>query len=239
MLTPTVLPDYEAVSLAAALSLAARLESSPHALLCLATGSTPVRAYQIFAEHARRAPTLVRFMSVVKLDEWGGIPIDRPATCESYLRRPLLEPLRLLSRYVGFASQPQNPARECARIQNWLAVQGPIDTCVLGLGVNGHLGFNEPADALQPHAHVARLSPESLAHPMIQDEPVKPTFGLTLGMADILHSRRILLLVSGASKRAALQRLLDGPISTHFPASFLHLHPNVTLLTDDAASSAP
>jgi galactosamine-6-phosphate isomerase len=103
---------------------------------------------------------------------------------------------------------------------------------VLGLGVNGHLGFNEPGSDLQPHAHVAHLSPASLAHAMLSQTTVRPTFGLTLGMADILQSHRILLLVSGAAKREPLDRLLASPISTQFPASLLSHHASVTLLCD-------
>lgn len=237
MLAASILPDHEAVSAAAALSIAARLESKPHALLCLATGNTPMRAYEILARHGRSAPFLTRFATVLKLDEWGGIPMDRPATCESFLRTALVGPLGMEGRYVGFNSNPANPSAECARIRDWLAAHGPIDTAVLGLGVNGHIGFNEPADALQPHAHVATLSPDSLCHAMIREEPERPTFGLTLGMADLLHARRVLLLVTGKSKREPLRRLLAGPISTRFPASFLQLHPDVTLLADEAAAA--
>ena len=109
--------------------------------------------------------------------------------------------------------------------------------CVLGLGSNGHLGFNEPADALHPHAHVAQLSPESLAHPMVRGTSTPLTYGLTLGMADILHSKQVLLLVSGRHKRDVLRRLLDDrTVSTRFPASFLWLHQDVTCFCDaDAA----
>jgi galactosamine-6-phosphate isomerase len=236
MLAPTVLADHEAVSTAAAVSIAARLESKPHALLCLATGSTPLRTYEILARHGRAAPCLTRFMKVIKLDEWGGLAMERPGTCETFLRNALVTPLGLDSRYVGFNSNPANPAAECARIRDWLAANGPIDTAILGLGLNGHLGFNEPDDALQPHAHIATLSPESLRHSMLANEPERPAFGLTLGMTDIFHARRILLLVTGKAKRDALRRLTQGPITARFPASFLHLHPEVTLLVDAAAA---
>ena len=175
-------------------------------------------------------------MKVIKLDEWGGLAMERPGTCETFLRNALVTPLGLDSRYIGFNSNPANPAAECARIRDWLAANGPIDTAVLGLGLNGHLGFNEPDDALQPHTHIATLSPESLRHSMLANEPERPTFGLTLGMSDLLHARRILLLVTGKAKRDALRRLIQGPITTRFPASFLHLHPEVTLLVDAAAA---
>jgi galactosamine-6-phosphate isomerase len=108
---------------------------------------------------------------------------------------------------------------------------------VLGLGVNGHIGFNEPAAALELHAHVAQLSPASLEHAMLRQTTRRPTYGLTLGMADLLQSRDVLLLVTGAAKREALHRLLTGPIATDFPASLLQLHQNALILCDAAANS--
>jgi galactosamine-6-phosphate isomerase len=106
---------------------------------------------------------------------------------------------------------------------------------VLGLGVNGHVGFNEPADFLEPHSHRSSLSQASLEHVMLHQSRQQPTYGLTLGMADLLQSREVLLLVSGAAKREPLERLLAGKISTQFPASLLQLHPRVTLLCDAEA----
>jgi galactosamine-6-phosphate isomerase len=235
MLSPSVFPDHEAMSRAAADLLAGEISRKPDTLLCLATGATPMRSYELLAARRTTVAGLFDRLRVLKLDEWGGIPMEDPATCESFLRKSFIAPLGLEERFVGFRSQPENRAAECDRIRLWLAGNGPIDLCVLGLGVNGHLGFNEPADALQPHAHVATLSAESLSHSMIAKAKVEPEFGLTLGMADLLRARQILLVVSGHSKRAALKQLLSGRISTHFPASFLWLHGNATLLCDQAA----
>jgi galactosamine-6-phosphate isomerase len=171
----------------------------------------------------------------IKLDEWGGLAMDDPATCEFQLRRTLITPLGAADRYTAFESQPADRATECARIAGWIASNGPIDLCVLGLGMNGHLGFNEPADRLTPHAHIAKLTEASLTHAMLEQTTGRPTYGLTLGIADLLQAREVLLLVSGASKRSPLQRLLSGQIETQFPASFLHLHPRVTALVDAQA----
>jgi galactosamine-6-phosphate isomerase len=110
--------------------------------------------------------------------------------------------------------------------------EGPIDICILGLGRNGHLALNEPAEWLQPFCHVAALTEESLQHPMIADMESKPTYGLTLGMQEILHSRKIIMLVTGAGKRQVATAFLNGKISTSLPASFLWLHPHVECLVD-------
>jgi galactosamine-6-phosphate isomerase len=236
MLTPIVLADHEAVSRHAADWLIDRLRHNPSALWCLATGATPMRAYALVAEQGTREPALFAKCRVIKLDEWGGLPPDDPATCEHHLRSSLISPLGLNERYVAFDSRPADPEVECHRIAEWLAANGPIDTCVLGLGVNGHVGFNEPAASLQPHAHVAQLSESSLAHAMLGQSAARPHFGLTLGMADLIQSRHVLLLVTGSAKRGPLRQLLGGRITTQFPASLLDLHPNVLLLCDAAAN---
>ena len=231
MLKPKVSPDHESLSRHAADWLAARLRARPDALLCLASGGTPTRTYELLASQPQR----LRRARFLKLDEWGGLAMNDPATCESYFRRLLLAPLGRAHRLHGLRSRPADPETECREVRAWLAVNGPIDVCILGLGVNGHLGFNEPAAALQPFAHVAKLSAASLNHGMLSNARNRPSYGLTLGMADLLASREILLLVSGRHKRAVLRRLLAGTVTPRLPASFLWLHPRVTLLCDEAA----
>jgi galactosamine-6-phosphate isomerase len=234
MLQPQVFPDHEAVSRHAAEWIAELLRERPTSLLCLASGATPRHTYQLLVENGSREPSLVNQCRILKLDEWGGLPIADPATCEKHLQSEFVMPLGLADRYVGFDSNPQDAQAECTLIAAWLERNGPIDICVLGLGTNGHIGFNEPAASLQPHAHVAELSAASLSHAMITQSAVRPTYGLTLGMADLLQSRHVVLLVTGTRKRRPLEQLLSGQISTQFPASLLQLHPSVQLLCDAA-----
>jgi len=215
--------------------LAERVRQKPDALLCLATGATPTRTYQLLAQQGAMEPALFARARVLKLDEWGGLAVDDPASCEHHLRSLLIGPLGMESRYQGFQCQPADPQAECNRIARWLEQDGPIDVCVLGLGVNGHVGFNEPAPMLQPHAHVAQLADSSLQHAMLALSRGRPGFGLTLGMAELLHAREVLLLVSGPAKREPMRRLLDARIASEFPASLLSLHPALTLLCDQAA----
>ena len=227
----------EAMSQLACAFIVAELEQRPNLLLCASAGSTPTRASQLLAEEGKRRPALFDQLRVLKIDEWGGLAMDNPGTCEVYLRRHLAGPLGLgPDRYQGFASQPADFEAECERVTRWLDTHGPIDICVLGLGVNGHLALNEPGDELAPHAHPARLAAESMVHPMLQASASRPSCGLTLGMGDILKSRRILLLVNGARKREPLQRLLQPVISTRYPGSFLWLHADVTILCDREAA---
>lgn len=238
MKSPTVVcDDAEDLSRKAARRVLTALASKPDLLLCAAGGSTPLRTYQVLARHRERQPNVFRRLRVVKLDEWGGLPMGGPGTCEQQLQSHLLAPLGVSGkRYLGFRSDPSDAEQECAGIRRRLAAEGPIDLCILGLGMNGHVAMNEPAPALQPQAHVARLADLTLLHPMLAEAKLKPTFGLTLGMAEILAAREILLLVSGAAKREPLRKFMQREITTNFPASLLWLHSNWTLLCDrDAA----
>jgi len=229
--------DAEAMSRKAVERILHALNRNPGLLLCAAGGSTPLRAYGLLAHDRSRHPDLFQGLRVIKLDEWGGLKMNAPGSCEHQLRTHLVAPLELSEdRYFGFNSDPSDPQAECERARHYLADRGPIDLCVLGLGMNGHLGMNEPAPSLQPEAHIAQLAPTTLRHPMLTEATDSPGYGLTLGMAEILHSREILLLVSGAAKREPLRRLRRREITTEFPASFLWLHPNCTLLCDREAA---
>jgi galactosamine-6-phosphate isomerase len=235
MIKPTiqVCDDLEAVSRNAAQRILHALSRKPDLLLCPASGFTPLRTYELLAEHAAQHAADFRSLRVVKLDEWGGLAPDDPGACEAQIKTLVMGPLGITAdRYFGFASNAADPQAECERIRRRLATEGPIDLCVLGLGMNGHIAMNEPAAFLQASAHVASLTESTLRHPMLADARSKPAFGLTLGMADLLASREILLLVSGAAKREPLRKLLRREITTNFPASFLWLHPNWTLLCD-------
>jgi galactosamine-6-phosphate isomerase len=237
MVKHRVFSDDEVMSRFVADRIAACLDEKPDSLICLATGATPTRTYELLSERHLRHPSLLAKARLLKLDEWGGLAMDDPASCEAYLRRVLVDRHGLADRYVAFQSCPPDADLECQRISSWLEQNGPIDLCVLGLGINGHLGFNEPAPFLQPHSHVARLSEASLGHRMVAEARSRPTFGLTLGMADLLCSREIFLLVSGPVKREPLQQLLSGQITTQFPASLLHLHANTMIICDSSAVS--
>lgn len=233
-----VYPDEEAMSAAAAAWLARELDLCPTLLTSLATGASPRRMYELLAARAWQEPGLFARARWIKLDEWGGLAMGDPATCETFLRERLLDPIGVPpERYFGWESRPADVETECRRVADWLAAHGPIDVQILGLGANGHLGLNEPAPELQGGPHRAQLSPVSLSHAMLRRSKGRVAYGLTLGMDDILASRRILLLVPGARKAPQLLRLLTGGVSNEFPASWLQRHADVVVFCDAAAAS--
>ena len=219
--------------------LCEELKQKPEMLLCLSAGGTPTGLYEeLVRRHIRNPKPFGRFRAM-GVDEWGGLPAGSPGTCQADLEIKLLAPMEIKrSRFQLFRTNSANPERECARMARWLAANGPIDVCILGLGLNGHVAMNEPNRALNPHIHVATLAQSSSHHPMLKSAKRRPRYGLTLGLHEILSSRKILLLVSGEAKRPILKKLLQSPVTTNLPASFLWLHPHTTVLCDQAALGA-
>jgi galactosamine-6-phosphate isomerase len=223
--------DYEAMSLAAAQLVYAAIRAKPDLLLCAATGGSPTGLYQELQKYYQEDSEAFQDLRVVKLDEWGGLHARHPATCEHYLQQHVIGPLGISeSHYFGFDADTKDPERECKRVQDLLAAQGPIDVCVLGMGVNGHIGLNEPSVKLIDHCHVAELANTTLNHVMVADLETKPSYGITLGMKDILAAEHIILLVTGAGKEEATKQLLYGKVTNQYPVTHLQLHPRADCL---------
>ena len=228
--------NYDGLSRLGANLVLAELKRKPDLILCASAGGSPTGMYARLAARCARDPALFRKLRILQVDEWYGLPAGHEASCESDLRRKLIEPLRIPpARFIRLNTTAPDPAAECARVNRWLSAYGPIDICILGLGTNGHIAMNEHSAQAVPTAHVARLAPSSRRHALLQDLPRKPRFGMTLGLGDILGSRKILLLVSGTAKQPVLARLTECRVNTQFPASFLWLHSQATVLCDRAS----
>jgi galactosamine-6-phosphate isomerase len=225
--------DYTRLSNTASLILIADIREKKDLLICAATGGSPNGLYGKLAEEFKVNGILFSKIRILKLDEWGGIPMNDSNTCHSYLQKHVISPLKIdNSRYIAFDNNARNPEEECQRIQMEIDAKGPIDICILGLGKNGHLGLNEPANFLHKDCHIAKLTESTMQHSMAQSMANKPSFGMTVGIKDILQSKKILLLITGQQKQESIRRLLTGEISTQLPASFLWLHSNVECLID-------
>jgi galactosamine-6-phosphate isomerase len=201
------------------------LQRNPKSLLCAATGNSPTGVYKKLAE--KQGVINTAQLKFIKLDEWYGLGADDAGSCDEYLQTNLFGPLNISShRCVAFDGKTSEPEKECSRIAAWLDDNGPIDLCILGLGKNGHVAFNEPAEFLQPRAHLAKLSATSLEHPMIKGNGETVKYGITLGVGDIMRSKKIILLVNGTHKKAVMKKLMEQKVSAQLPASLLWLHGN-------------
>ena len=225
--------DYDEMSQLAVQSVLSELKKNPDQLLCPASGNSAVGVFESLAQAFKENPQNFKELRILMLDEWYGLAPEDPNSCEAFLQKHIIQPLSISKeRYFSFTSHASDPERECKRMADKLNQQGPIDICILGIGRNGHIGFNEPADSLTPYCHVAPLSEMSKNHAMIAEIESPPEFGLTLGMVDILQAKKIILLLTGDSKRNVIEELLSKKITTQLPASLLWLHPNVECYLD-------
>ncbi|GGW44221.1 galactosamine-6-phosphate isomerase [Arenibacter certesii] len=228
--------DYNEMSQMASDQVIANLREQPKKLLCPTKGASPMGLYKNLVEYHEKESKLFDELTIIKQDEWGGLSASDPNSCETYLKTNLLEPLKISQeRFMSFDSSPVDAKKECNRMDNEIQEKGPIDICILGMGKNGHLGFNEPDKHLIPNCHIAELSPTSLMGSMTKTMLHKPNYGLTLGMAHILQSKTIIFLLSGEGKYEATKKLMNKEISTYLPASFLWLHPNVHCYLDKSS----
>lgn len=226
--------NYQEMSDHAAKLVIDDLESKSDLLFCAASGGSPTGLYARMVEKYQDSPDFFSQMQVVKLDEWVGLAPDSKFSSEFDIRQKLLTPLNHPEdQYFGFDLQPTDPQVECERIQDELEAKGPVDICILGIGVNGHLALNEPSEFLKTYCHVADLSETTLSHGMIQEVGIPLKQGMTLGMGNIFESRHVVLLITGKGKKAIVEQFLTQKVSNMLPASLLWLHPNATVILDE------
>ncbi|RMG76719.1 MAG: galactosamine-6-phosphate isomerase [Bacteroidetes bacterium] len=226
--------DDEKMSRAAARAILAHIQKNPRACLGIATGNSPARCYELLAEHARVSPGFFDQTTLVQLDEWVGLAPDHPASCAFYIRKKLLEPLGLSPENAFlFNGAHPHPATECRRANDFLDARNGLDLCILGVGKNGHLGFNEPATRFSKRTHLTPLEPLTQTHAMVKNVALKPTFGISLGMEDLTRARHICLLFSGAGKGNVYRFLQTREVSPSVPVSALWAHPDTQCFVGD------
>ncbi|MGE0455270.1 MAG: 6-phosphogluconolactonase [Vicinamibacteria bacterium] len=227
--------DAGAGTLAAADALCGWLEAGLVKRLMLAAGRTPLPLY---AEVARRRPGLAG-LEVFVLDEYVGVPLEHPRTCSNLLRRHVQQAWGVApERYHALSSLESDALASVLAHELKLDRAGGLDAIVLGLGTNGHLGFNEPGSDPAGGARVLALEPVSIAanRDWFGGEHA-PALGASVGLRTVLGARRALLVAFGAEKAAAVRAMLRGPREAACPASWLRGHPDAHVFLDEAAGS--
>ncbi len=231
-------PDYNAMSAAAAEMIAMQIMQKPNSILGLATGSTPEGTYSCLVSKFLRGQVDFSGVTSVNLDEYYPITPDNAQSYRYFMNHNLFDHVNInkANTYVPDGTAADG-ATEAGRYEALVESLGPVDIQVLGIGRNGHIGFNEPGSELIPETHVTELAESTIeanARFFASKDEV-PTHALTMGIGTILKAKEILLLVSGKEKHDALMRLLEGKVTTECPATLLLLHPNVTVLCDTEA----
>ena len=237
----TLVKDEVELGTVAARLIAQQVQKKPASILALPTGQTPLPMYQALAHMERCGQVSLSGVHTFNLDEFWRLPADHPGSYHAYMQREFFAHVSIPSTHIHLLDgMAADAVAECARYEAAIAALGGLDLAILGIGENGHIGFNEPGSALDSHTRLVTLTPTTRAANAIffASEEEVPHQALTLGIAAILAARRILLLAGGESKAQALHLALHGPITPDLPASALQRHPHVTILADrDAAGN--
>jgi glucosamine-6-phosphate deaminase len=237
----TVFKTEREASVALARRVAADLAATPAIVLGLPTGRTPIHMYRELVKLHRRGGVDFSRATTFNLDEFLGVAPSHPGSYRSYMETHLFAHVNLAPGQIHFLNgATADPDGECDGYETKIEAAGGIDLQILGLGTNGHIGFNEPARALEPRTHRVTLKPstrKSNASLFGGDPDAVPREALSMGMATIMRARAVVLLATGKSKASCIAKVVKGPITTRLPASCLQLHPNAELMLDEAAAS--
>lgn len=236
-----ILKTESGVALAVATHVTRRLAEQPSSVLGLPTGNTPVRLYAELRRRHRLGRIDFSKASTFNLDEFWGLPWTHPASYRAFMDEHLFRHVNLSPRRIDFLNGMATSAQaECARYEAAIQRAGGLDLMILGIGTNGHIGFNEPAPSLTADTHLARLAPatrRSNAHLFNGRPSAVPPEALSMGVGTILRSRAVILMATGAAKADAVRAAVHGKVTSKMPASLLQLHRDVELVLDQSAAA--
>ena len=233
-----VCDDYEKMSYEAAKLVASQVNLKPNCVLGLATGSTPVRMYQILAEMNKNEEIDFSDVTSFNLDEYYPILRTNDQSYYYFMNENLFSKINIdKSRTHVPNGEAKDAQKECEEYDKNIDAHGGIDLQILGIGQNGHIAFNEPGENLYAGTHVTGLTQNTIEanSRFFNDISEVPTQALTMGIASILKSRRIIIMANGKNKHDAVAKLLTDEITTSNPATMLKVHSDVTLICDKEA----
>ncbi|MCC8025691.1 MAG: glucosamine-6-phosphate deaminase [Clostridium sp.] len=232
--------DYNDLSRKAANVIASQVTMKPDCVLGLATGSTPLGTYKELIERCEKGDLDFSSVKSVNLDEYRGLTRDNDQSYYYFMHNNLFKHININSENTNVpdGTQPDSDM-ECARYEKVIESLGGIDLQLLGLGHNGHIGFNEPDQAFAPVTHCVDLTESTIEanKRFFASADDVPRQAYTMGIGTIMKASKILLVVSGADKAQILREVLFGPITPQVPASVLQLHKDVIVVADEAAMS--
>ncbi len=233
-------PDEDALSSTLATRVLDVIGAKPDLVLGLPTGRTPLGLYRELRSRSHGDRIDWSRVRTFNLDEFAGIRHDDPNSYRAYMQAELFDHVSIDPRNIGFLDGAAADLQsECRRYDAAIEAAGGIDLQILGIGANGHIGFNEPADGLCASTHIAELERESrIANAQFfgGDWRNVPERALSMGMSSILNARRIVLIATGEEKADVVRRMIEGLITTWLPASILQVHPRVTVMLDPGAA---
>lgn len=224
----------------AASFVARQIKEKPNSVLGLATGGTPVGMYQELIRMVQSGKLSFKEVVTFNLDEYVGLPADHACSYHTFMKKNLFDSvdINMANTHIPNGQAP-DLKKECEEYEKAIAKAGGIDLQVLGIGHNGHIGFNEPGTPFDSLTHVIELDQRTIRanQRFFNSEEEVPRKAISMGIKSIMRARKIILMVKGRDKAEILAKALYGPITPAVPASVLQLHPNIYVIADLEAAS--
>lgn len=216
-----------------------RLHANPRLVMCLPSGHTPNPVFALMGQSVKRGHVSFRNTEIFALDDYGGLPADDPGRCRNMLQRYLLDHIDLPhERFHWIDTEAKDLDQICRDYTSAIEQAGGFDLTLLGIGLNGHLGLNEPGSPIDSSIRRVEMDQSTVtASAGYFSHSNLPTWGVGVGLKQLLASKEVWLLANGAKKAEIIARLLNEPISVDLPASWLREHPNSFLMVDSAAGA--
>lgn len=234
-----VCKDYEEMSRRAAEIVAEQIKKRPDGLISFPGGDTPLGMVHVFADMVNEGKVDISRTHYVSLDEWVGLSNEDEGSCGLFNQQNLLS--RLQHPFAGthiINGAAENIESERVALNDYISQYGPLDVSVLGIGMNGHLGFNENGVDFDLDAHIIPLSETTLkVMTKYFGEKFHPTHGISQGIRQIMAAKTVILIANGAHKAEILKKAVHGPVTNEVPASVLQNHPNCYVVADEAAAA--
>jgi len=231
--------DYNELSVRAADEIIELVKRKPDAVLCLAAGDTPRLTYAQVAQKAGSEQVDFSSVTFIGLDEWVGIAPENQGSCHYFLYQHLFIPLQVTEKQVHlFNALSTDLAAECSKMDDLIQKLGGIDLMLVGIGMNGHIGFNEPGVSLDLYAHVIDLDANTqLVGQKYFSETVSLLQGITLGLKHFLEAGKAIIIANGTKKASVIQKAVQEPVTNQMPASIIQRHSNGWVMMDEEAAS--
>ena len=231
--------NYEELSGYMADFIANAIKNKPNLVLCMASGSTPALTCDMLVQKLKEEQIDYSKFTFLGLDEWVGLPPTNTGSCNYFFHKKIFEPIKLSSsQYFLFNAMADDLKSECSKMDKVIADKGGIDIMIVGIGMNGHIGFNEPGTSFAGLSHVAALDEitKSVGQKYF-DGPVELGKGITIGFGHLMNTKKVFLMANGSKKAEVIKKTIEGPVTESFPASIMQKHTNGFILIDEEAGT--
>lgn len=234
-----IFDSYDELSQRTADEVINLIKQKPDAVICLASGNTPLGTCEWIVKKVKDEKIDISQCSFIGLDEWVGVPPENTGSCSCFFHHNLFEPLKISTEKIFlFDALSKDLNNECKKMDAIIQQKGGIDLMIVGIGMNGHIGFNEPGVDFRLLSHVIDLHETTITvGQKYFAGAIKLSQGITLGLGHLMNARKAILIANGKNKSEVIKKTVKEPVTNDFPASIMQKHPNGFVFVDNDAAS--